>query len=97
MSMLSSDRWLTLGSAITGVGATVSVGYWIYTLQAPGHPSFWELPGIASIILIVTGLSLLLIGFFAPTPTDPPRQHQQGDEGSTNLQAGRDIRISRDD
>jgi hypothetical protein len=97
MRRRSDHRWLALGTAATGLGGTAAVAYWIYTLQAASNPSYWNAPGIASLAVLVLGIVLLLVGFFAPNDDDGAKQTQRGGGGSTNLQAGGDIRIDRDD
>jgi hypothetical protein len=73
------------------------VGYWIYTVQTPGH-SFWTWPGWLALLVTLFGLMLLLFGLARPSGSmdQPVRQKQRGGKKSRNLQAGRDININSD-
>ena len=61
-----SERWIGVGSAVAGIGATAAGGYWIYTLQASPHVSFWRLPGYISLSVLLIGCIFLVAGFFWP-------------------------------
>ncbi|HEY8303845.1 MAG TPA: NACHT domain-containing protein [Solirubrobacteraceae bacterium] len=67
MKRLTADRWLALGTALTGIGGTLTAGYWIYVLQASPAGGFWQLPGYLGIAVLTVGFVALLAGFFAPS------------------------------
>jgi hypothetical protein len=96
LRLLSSSRWLTLGSALLGVGALLAISWLIYVTQV--RKDFWSWPGIVGAIGIGIGATFLMIGFFLPEDgRSPVTQTQRGGKGSTNLQAGRDIRFGNKD
>jgi hypothetical protein len=93
------DRWLAAGGALTGVGAALGVGYWIYGIQASPHISFWHLPGYIAVVLLVLGVVALAVGFFGGAPGSPPtiQQRQRAGDNSIQIQSGHDTKIGRDD
>lgn len=86
---------MTVGAAITGLGGTAAVAFWIYTLES--KRSFFSAPGWVSLGVLALGLALLAVGLSRSRRDGGPRQHQRGGDSSTNVQAGRDIRIGRDE
>lgn len=95
--MRSNEKMMQLGGALAGLGGTVVVGYWIYTLEAKTGQAFWAWPGIAGVAITGIGLVALLMGFFRRDDSAPPTQHQVSGKNSSNYQAGRDMRIGRED
>lgn len=91
--MKSSSKWMTLGSAIFGVGALAAVSWLIYAIQ--NKASFWSWPGVAGLAIGAVGLACLFVGFAMPDDDDhkPAQQHQRAGSHSVNLQAGGDIRF----
>jgi hypothetical protein len=94
---------MSLGSALTGLGGALAIGYLVYSLQDPSH-SFWHWPGILGLVVLCVGILMLIAGFLAPTTkpdaaeTRPQiRQKQSGGRRSTNYQAGGDITIGQVD
>ncbi len=77
-------------------GGAAAVAYWIYGLQASPPQSFWQPPGFVTLAVTALGLMLLLVGFFGPVDREPEGASQSMTAGdhSTNVQAGRDIRLS---
>lgn len=96
MGRFVSERWLAIGSALSGLGGTSAVGYWIYVMKAPSE-RFWSLPGYIGVVILVLGFVTLLVGFFAPTSPSGPFQSQRAGDASTNVQAGGDIHIGSPD
>jgi hypothetical protein len=100
MAKPPADRWLALGAMLMSVGAALSVGYWIYGLQASPKVSFWHLPGYIGGVLLVLGLIVLVIGFFGRVEDSRLggiQQTQRTGDHSVNIQAGRDIMIHKDE
>lgn len=93
--MMSSGRWLAVGSAVLGVGALLAVSWLIYAI--PNKSSFWSWPGIAGLAVGAVGLVALVIGFVMPKDEEQPpvKQHQSAGSNSVNLQAGRDIKLRK--
>ena len=91
--MMSSGRWLAVGSAILGVGALLAVSWLIDAFQS--KTSFWSWPGIAGMVVAGVGFVALIIGFVMPKDEEraAAQQSQHAGSHSTNLQAGRDIRL----
>jgi hypothetical protein len=89
------ERWLAVGATFVTAGAGGAAVYWVYGRQASPHVGFWHLPGYVSGGVLALGLVALVIGFFGRGGRRDGHgdQHQQGGDGSTNLQAGGDIRI----
>jgi MFS family permease len=97
------DRLMPLGSALTGLGGALAIGYLIYSLQDSSR-SFWRWPGILGLVVLCVGVFVLIAGFLAPTTksdaveTRPQiRQKQSGGRRSTNYQAGGDIAVGQVD
>jgi len=86
------DRWLAAGAALLGAGATLAVGYWIYTLDGPDR-EFWRWPGLLGVGLALVGAVMLVRGLLGRAPTPSPSQVQRGGDRSTNVQAGRDVHV----
>jgi hypothetical protein len=94
--MMSSGRWLAVGSAILGVGALLAVSWLIYAIQ--GNDNFWSWPGITGVAVATVGLVALAVGFVMPKDEERAAAQQSLHAGShsTNLQAGRDIKLGGD-
>jgi hypothetical protein len=94
--MMSSGRWLAMGSALLGVGALLAVSWLVYGRQS--HTAFWSWPGTAGVVLAGVGFVALVVGFVMPKEEGQVsgQQHQHGGDRSMNLQAGRDIKIGSD-
>ena len=91
------DRFIQVGSALAGVGATFAAGYWIYTKQTKGT-EFWSLAGDLSLSLLSFGVILMVIGLILPTQSSGTRsQSQHGGRASINYQAGRDLNLTNRD
>jgi hypothetical protein len=92
------DRWLAVGAALTGVGAVLGVGYWIYGMQASPHVSFWRLPGYIAIALLVLGSIALVVGLLGDGDEPPPviQQRQRGGDNSVNIQSAGGIGRARE-
>lgn len=95
LKKVPGDRRVAAGGAIAGIGGGGVVAYFIYVISGHGR-EFWNAPGILSLVVLAVGLALLTSGLFGTQGAQPPRQSQQGGPGSTNLQAGRDIRVGDD-
>jgi hypothetical protein len=92
--MMSSSRWIAAGAAILGVGALLSISWLVYVSQS--HSSYWSWEGVLGLVLSGLGAFMLILGFFMPENDAAPKMEQHGDRGSTNYQAGRDIRLGGD-
>jgi len=88
--MAFGDRLIAAGGVITGLGGVVGAGYFVYALQ--GRVTFWDWPGVASVVVVVVGLVGVAIGLLRPH-RELGRQGQSGGDGSVNVQAGRDINL----
>jgi hypothetical protein len=93
MRRSTSNRWLVVGTTAATVGGALAVAYWIYVLQAGSRATFWRSPGYVGIGVLMIGIVCLIAGWFAPDSASDSGQVQRGGAGSTNLQAGRDIRV----
>jgi hypothetical protein len=62
--MMSSGRWLAIGSAVLGAGALLAVGWLIYARQS--DTSFWAWPGTAGVVTTGVGFVTMIIGFVMP-------------------------------
>lgn len=95
--MSYSSRLLQVGSTVTSLGATLSIGYYIYGLS--NNAPFWNLPGRIGAIITFIGIVILLLGLFFPSREEnfPSMQSQKSGHSSKNYQAGRDIVFSRKD
>lgn len=60
---------------------------------APDH--VWAVPGYACMGTAGLGLAMLIVGFFRKDGGAVAAQTQSSGAGSTNVQAGRDVRIDR--
>ncbi|MBC9954433.1 hypothetical protein ICM05_07195 [Leucobacter sp. cx-42] len=88
--MSISERFFSLGGIVMGLGGTLGVAYYIYSLEA--KVSFFSWPGMVALTVTASGLGLLLVGLFKRDPqSNSLRQH--GGHGSKNYQAGRDMVI----
>lgn len=89
--MMSSGRWLAVGSAILSVGALLAVSWLIYAIQS--KTDFWAWPGITGVAIAAVGLVALVAGFVMPKDEEPATAQQtlHAEAHSMNLQAGRDI------
>lgn len=89
--MMSSGRWLAVGSAVLGVGALLAVSWLIYAIQS--RTSFWTWPGVTGVAVAAVGFVVLAVGFVMPTDEErvPVQQTLHAGPRSTNVQAGRDI------
>jgi hypothetical protein len=94
--MRSPDRWLAVGGAIFGAGVLLAVSWLIYALQS--KTSFWSWPGITGVTMTGVGFVALVVGFVMPKDEDQAATQQSLHAGahSTNLQAGRDIKLGGD-
>lgn len=97
------DRWGQAGAALLGVGATIGVPYWIYTLQSDGDVALWSPVFIGSLALGAIGLILLLGSLRSGQRQSgsavdgaPSAQKVQGGANSRNYAAGRDINYTRE-
>jgi hypothetical protein len=95
--MMSSGRWLAMGSALLGVGALLAVTWLVYSLQS--HVAFWGWPGTVGVIVAGVGFVVLVTGFVMPKEDGQAsvQQRQRGGNRSINLQAGHDIKIGRNE
>lgn len=95
--MMSSSRWMALGSAILGAGALLAISWLVYATQS--KISFWSWPGIAGVALAGVGFIILVVGFVLPedekreSKKQAPQMRQHGGPHSVNLQAGHDITL----
>ena len=92
--MSKNERGFPIGIGILGLGTTLTISFWIYTIQESGHYTFWRWPGYLGIFLILIGLLLVVIYFSSDTEGDS--QHQQSQTSgnfSTNIQVGRDLNM----
>lgn len=94
--MRSPDRWLAAGGAIFGAGALLIVSWLIYAIQSKSN--FWSWPGVTGVAVAVVGFVALAVGFVMPKDEERTVAHQSLHAGShsTNLQAGRDIKLGGD-
>jgi hypothetical protein len=89
--MTSPGRWLTVGSAVLGVGALLAISWLIYVQQS-GH-NFWSWPGTTGTVIGGIGIVMLLVGLVLPKDEPIVHQVQHGGNQSVNLQVGRDINL----
>lgn len=94
---MSNEKLMQLGGALSGLGGTAAVAYWVYTLETEHQQSFWNLPGIAGLIVTIIGLLMLVIGFMGREGASQPAQNQNSGNVSRNYQAGGDINIGKVD
>jgi glucose uptake protein GlcU len=94
--MRSPDRWLAVGGAIFGAGALLVISWLIYAFQSKAN--FWSWPGVIEVIIGVVGFVALIVGFMMPKDEKRAAAQQSLHAGSysTNLQAGRDIKLGGD-
>jgi hypothetical protein len=94
--MRSPDRWLTVGGIIFGAGALWVISWLIYEYQS--KTNFWSWPGIVGVAMAAVGFVALVGAFVMPKDQEPAPAHQSLHAGahSTNLQAGRDIKLDGD-
>jgi len=96
--MRSSGQWMTLGTAVMGAGVLI----WVtWLILRPAGQDFWSWIGIVGVAVTVAGAAALIFGFVKhdehkdkPQPAD--RQSLISGSHSTNLQAGRDIKLGGD-
>lgn len=83
-----------VGGFLAGGGASLAVGYLLYVLEFGG--SFWRWPGWIATALCIVGLVLSIFAREQESGGGEAkvRQKQVGGHGSTNFQAGRDLRMS---
>jgi hypothetical protein len=85
-----ADTW---GTLLVGASVTVWAGFWIFALAEP-RVSVWSLPTWACL-----GVALIGAILSVASPSDSQKEFtmkQRGGRGSTNIQAGRDIRFRGD-
>jgi hypothetical protein len=96
--MRSSGQWMTLGGAVMGAGVLI----WVtWLILRPTGQDFWSWIGIAGVAVTVGGAAALIFGFVKhdeheDKPPSPDRQSLRSGSHSTNLQAGRDIKLGGD-
>jgi hypothetical protein len=90
---VSADRSVMVGAAILGVGAAVVVARLAHVWQGGGP--FWDVWSVLGVVLAGLGLMIMLVGWVMPKEESSSGRVQIGGDGSTNLQAGRDITIHR--
>jgi hypothetical protein len=89
--MMSSSRWIGVGTAVLGVGALLAISWIVYVSQS--HLSFWSWEGALGLVLGGIGLLMLIVGFFMSGEDTSAHLVQHGAVNSTNYQAGRDINL----
>jgi hypothetical protein len=95
--MMSADRSIQVGIALLGVGCAAFIARVAYVWTASGQ-HLWDLWAILSAIVGSLGLVIMLGAWIMPTKESAsPGQVQTGGHRSTNIQAGRDISLTRDD
>ena len=94
---------MPLGSALAGLGGSLTVGYLIYSLQDSSR-TFWRWPGLLGLVILLVGVLVLIAGYIAPTKESdivgtPTRikQKQRSGRKSTNYQAAGDITVGQID
>jgi hypothetical protein len=94
--MMSSGRWLAMGSALFGAGVLLAVSWLVYARQS--HVGFWGWPGTVGVVVAGVGFVALVVGFLMPKEDGGAsvEQRQRGGNRSINLQAGHDIKIGSD-
>jgi hypothetical protein len=92
---IRSGRWLAVGGVLATVGGAASAVYWQYGKQASPRVSFWNLPGVVCLAVLVVGLIMMLVGFFARGEEGSGTwQSQRSGKNARNYQAARDLNIN---
>ena len=94
-AMKSPDRWVAVGAALFVVGGGLAVARLSY-MWASGS-RFWVMWSAVGVAVAALGLVIMVVGLAMRSSESPPSQIQVGGDRSTNIQAGRDITLSRDD
>lgn len=93
---MSGDRSVQVGASVLGVGAALVIARLAYVWTSP-HSHFWDVWAVLGLAIGGLGLVIMVIGWMMPKQeSEPSSQVQKSGDGSTNLQAGRDIVIDRD-
>jgi hypothetical protein len=92
--MMSADRSVAVGAALLGLGGAAVIARLAYDWAANGH--FWSVWTVLGVVIGGLGLVIMVVGWVMPSKESLPRQVQLGGNGSTNIQAGRDITLPRD-
>lgn len=93
---------MTLGAALFGSGTALSVGWWIYGMQAKPSKAFWELPGWLGVGVLTLGGMCLVVGLLirdpdSAAPMGPAHDHsivQNTSVGDINTEGG-DVDVSQ--
>lgn len=97
MAHRDGSDWLQLGGTILTLGGGLGGAYWIYVLESAGDARFWQWPAYIASALVALGIALISVWFFKPnrrkSDGSTATMQQTGGAGSTNIQAGRDIRL----
>jgi hypothetical protein len=91
---MSADRSVAVGVALLGLGGAVVIARLAYIWSASGH--FWDVWTVLGVVVGGLGVVIMAVGWLMPSKESVPSQVQFGGNGSTNIQAGRDITLSRD-
>ena len=93
--MMSADRSVNVGAALFAASTAVVIARLGYIWQGGGH--FWDVWSVLGLVVAGLGLVIMVAGWAMPSEEPPPNQVQVGGDGSTNVQAGRDITLPRKD
>jgi hypothetical protein len=86
------DRAVAIGAAILGVGALMLVSIWIYTMQE--RKPFWDAGSyVGGAITAVGVLTIAAFAFRSVDDDHSANMSQNSGNDSTNLQAGRDLKL----
>ena len=93
--MKSPDRWVAVGAVLLVVGGGLAVARLSYVWQSGGR--FWVAWSAVGVGVAGLGLVIMVVGLAMRSQESSPSQFQVGGDRSTNVQAGRDITLPRDD